>query len=202
MIAARAEVEGAISEKLDEIKKIEEVRKLCKEINATKHEVKVGIQALNSSLAQLHSEIRELREMLESASTITLPLVQLAQQLNKTKNTILGLIAVINATLDELRCDLEIMRDARDTLLKVQAVAGVFAEYAYILSRKGEFRDAEEYAWKALNLTQEVIEAHYSKATVLKRYAEASYTFCDAIRALSEGIATVIEDAAKAHRGS
>jgi len=201
MIAARAEVGGDISEKLDEIlKKIEEVRKLCKEINVTSHEVKVGIQALDSSLAQLHSEIRELKKMLESASTIALP-VQLAQQLNKTKDAILGLIAAINATLDELKYDLEVMRDARDTLVRVQAVAGVFAEYAYNLSKKGEFRGAEEYAWKALNLTQGVIEAHYNKATVLKRYAEAFYTFCDAIRALLEGIAAVIEAAAKAYGG-
>jgi len=179
-----------ISEKLDKIlKKIDEVLDKLFSVNESlcqgHLEILSAIKDVNASLSKLSNAIHELR--------ITVKDINKTRPLNETLIKLVSRYAeAINNTLNNLKEDLEAMIKARETLIKVQAVAGVIADKAFDEAKAGNLTTAEILAYKALNITYGVIKAYHEKALVLQEYAKAFYYFCEGIYLLSQAIKNLV----------
>ena len=189
---------------------IDDVMEKLKEVHRDVKEILRDLHEMNVTLAGDHSEIMavlsNISEALEELSNALGDLGESMELLNKTRpelvknitDAIEKLIVAVNETLKEFREDLEALRDARMTLVRVQAVAGIIAERAYEEAEAGNLTRAEELANVALNLTHRVIQAYHEKALVLQEYVEAFRKFCEAIYILSEAIKNIAAVAAAA----
>jgi len=141
-------------------------------------------RAINNVIESLE-DVDSLLKFLETTSPIP----------NEARTVINETLSSLKKLLDELRDDIEALREAKMTLTKIEAVAGTLADKAFEKAKSEEINEAEKLARKALNITNGVINAYYRKAQVFETYAIAFKNICEAlaelIRALTELVKTL-----------
>jgi hypothetical protein len=116
-----------------------------------------------------------------------------------TPTNISELISLINETvrelkelIEEFRSDLQYIKDSEQTLMKIQAIAGILADKAYEAAKGGDLDKAIKYAEEALNLSYKVIEAYKAKAETIELYAKALNDLVDSLTNLIEALSKLI----------
>jgi len=105
--------------------------------------------------------------------------------INETVRELRGLI-------EEFRSDLQYIKDAEQTLIYIQAVAGILANEAYEAAKAGDLDKAVKYAEKALNLSYKVIEAYRAKAETIELYAKALNELVSSLTNLIEVLSKLV----------
>jgi len=153
--------------------------KVLEELKGLRDEV--ALPSVREAIDEVIKSLKDIDSLLESLETVS-PIPNEARAvINKT-------LSDLKELLDELRGDIEALKEAKIALAKIEAVAGVLADKAFEEAKSGNIGEAEKLAQKALNITNGVIDAYYRKAQVFETYATAFKNICEALTELVKAL--------------